>query len=217
MPLIAPSILSANFGELDKDIDMINNSEADWFHIDIMDGVLVPNITFGFPVLKSIQKKAKKPMDIHLMIIRPEKLIEEFANYGAAILTVHYEAVPHLHRTVQQIKNFGLKAGVSLNPHTPVHLLEEIITDLDLVLIMSVNPGFGGQKFIPSSIDKIRKLKELIAKKNSPALIEVDGGVNFANAPVLVKAGCDVLVAGNTIFTAPLPAEAIRKLKFSDQ
>lgn len=213
MPLIAPSLLSANFGNLNNDIDMVNRSEADWFHLDIMDGVFVPNLSFGFPVIKSIQKSAKKPLDVHLMIIKPDRYLEEFKNHGAEWLTVHYEAVDHLHRTVQQIKSLGMKAGVSLNPHTPVHLLVEIIADLDLVLIMSVNPGFGGQKFIPGSLDKVRKLKEMIEMKNSHALIEVDGGVDFTNAPKLVEAGVDVLVAGNTVFKASDPLEAIRKLK----
>ena len=192
---------------------MINRSDADWFHLDIMDGVFVPNISFGFPVIKSIQKLAKKPLDVHLMIVKPERFLEEFKNHGAEWLTVHYEAVDHLHRTVHHIKSLGMKAGVSLNPHTPVHLLVEIIADLDLVLLMSVNPGFGGQKYIPSSLEKVKKLKELIELKNSPALIEVDGGVDFTNAPQLVEAGVDVLVAGNTIFKATDPAGAIKKLK----
>lgn len=217
MPLIAPSLLSANFGALDKDIDMINSSEADWFHLDIMDGVFVPNISIGFPVIKNIQKRAKKPLDVHLMIIHPEKYLEEFKNHGAEILTVHFEAVDHLHRVVQQIKALGMKAGVSLNPHTPVHLLEEIIGELDLVLIMSVNPGFGGQKFIHNSLSKITKLKDLIIRKNSPALIEVDGGVDFNNAPKLVEAGIDILVAGNTIFSSADPPAAISKLKHSSK
>lgn len=213
MPLVAPSLLSANFGTLDKDIEMINKSEADWFHLDIMDGVFVPNISFGFPVIKSIQKQAKKPLDVHLMIVQPDRYLEEFKNHGAEWITVHIEAVDHLHRTVHEIKKLGMKAGVSLNPHTPVHLLVEIIADLDLVLIMSVNPGFGGQKFIPSSLEKVKKLKELILAKNSGALIEVDGGVDFSNAGELVKAGVDVLVAGNTIFKSADPAGAIKKLK----
>ena len=217
MPLVAPSLLSANFGALDKDIDMINQSEADWFHLDIMDGVFVPNLSFGFPVIKSIQKKAKKPLDVHLMIIKPERYLEEFKDHGADWLTIHYEAVDHLHRTIQHIKSLGMKAGVSLNPHTPVHLLVEIIADLDLVLLMSVNPGFGGQKFIPASLDKVKKLKELIEMKNSHALIEVDGGVDFINAGELVKAGADVLVAGNTVFKATNPLEAIRKLKNTEK
>lgn len=213
MPLVAPSLLSANFGTLDKDIEMINKSEADWFHLDIMDGVFVPNISFGFPVIKSIQKQAKKPLDVHLMIVQPDRYLEEFKNHGAEWLTVHVEAVDHLHRTVHEIKKLGMKAGVSLNPHTPVHLLVEIIADLDLVLIMSVNPGFGGQKFIPSSLEKVKKLKELILANNSGAMIEVDGGVDFSNAGELVKAGVDVLVAGNTIFKSADPAGAIKKLK----
>ncbi len=213
MPLVAPSLLSANFGALDKDIEMVNKSEADWFHLDIMDGVFVPNISIGFPVIKSIQKQAKKPLDVHLMIVQPDRYLEEFKNHGAKWLTVHLEAVDHLHRTVHEIKKLGMKAGVSLNPHTPVHWLVEIIADLDLVLLMSVNPGFGGQKFIPSSLEKVKKLKELILVKNSGALIEVDGGVDFSNAHDLVKAGVDVLVAGNTIFKNANPSEAIKKLK----
>jgi len=213
MPLVAPSLLSANFGALDKDIEMVNKSEADWFHLDIMDGVFVPNISIGFPVIKSIQKQAKKPLDVHLMIVQPDRYLEEFKNHGAKWLTVHFEAVDHLHRTVHEIKKLGMKAGVSLNPHTPVHLLVEIIADLDLVLLMSVNPGFGGQIFIPSSLEKVKKLKELILVKNSGALIEVDGGVDFSNAHDLVKAGVDVLVAGNTIFKDSNPSEAIKKLK----
>lgn len=213
MPLVAPSLLSSDFGHLNKDIDMINRSEADWFHLDIMDGVFVPNISFGFPVIRSIQQQATKPLDIHLMIIQPEKYLEMFRDHGAEYLTIHIEAVNHLHRTVQQIKSLGMKAGVSLNPHTPVHLLVEIIADLDLVLIMSVNPGFGGQQFIPSSIEKVRKLKDLILMKNSPALIEVDGGVDLDNARKLVEAGCDVLVAGNTIFKSTDPEETITRLK----
>lgn len=217
MPLVAPSLLSANFGALDKDIDMINQSEADWFHLDIMDGVFVPNLSFGFPVIKSIQKNAKKPLDVHLMIIKPDRYLEEFKNHGAEWLTIHYESVDHLHRTIQQIKSLGMKAGVSLNPHTPVHFLVEIITDLDLVLLMSVNPGFGGQKFIPGSVDKVKKLKELIEMKNSHALIEVDGGVDLHNAGELVKAGADVLVAGNSVFKAPNPLEVIRKLKNTEK
>ena len=213
MPLVAPSLLSADFGHLNKDIEMVNRSEADWFHLDIMDGVFVPNISFGFPVIKSIQKQATKPLDVHLMIMQPERYLETFRDHGSEYLTVHFEAVDHLHRTIQQIKSLGMKAGVSLNPHTPVHLLVEIIADIDLVLIMSVNPGFGGQKFISSSLEKVSKLKDLILMKNSPALIEVDGGVDFVNARQLVDAGCDVLVAGNTVFKSPDPIETIHRLK----
>ena len=211
--LISPSLLSADFGNLQKDIEMINQSEADWFHLDIMDGVFVPNISFGFPVIKFIKKHAKKPIDVHLMIVDPDRYIEDFLKAGADLLTVHYEACHHLHRTVQNIKSKGMKAGVSLNPHTPVHLLKDVIADLDLVLIMSVNPGFGGQKFIPNTIDKIKELKELMIQKNSNALIEVDGGVDNSNAKILIDAGCDVLVAGSYIFGAENQMETIKGLK----
>jgi len=211
--LISPSLLSADFGNLQKDIEMINQSEADWFHLDIMDGVFVPNISFGFPVIKFIKKHAKKPLDVHLMIVDPDRYIEDFLKAGADLLTVHYEACHHLHRTVQNIKSKGMKAGVSLNPHTPVHLLKDVIADLDLVLIMSVNPGFGGQKFIPNTIDKIKELKELMIQKNSNALIEVDGGVDNSNAKILIDAGCDVLVAGSYIFGAENQMETIKGLK----
>lgn len=211
--LISPSLLSADFGNLQRDIEMVNNSEADWFHLDIMDGVFVPNISYGMPVIKLVKKHAKKPLDVHLMIIDPDRYIEEFKNLGADILTVHYEACTHLHRTIQNIKMNGMKAGVSLNPHTPIHLLKDIITDLDLVLIMSVNPGFGGQKFIPNAINKIKELKALIKEKKSHALIEVDGGVDSSNAKILVDAGCDVLVAGSFIFGAKDQMETISGLK----
>ncbi len=212
-PLIAPSLLAADFTHLAKDIDMINNSEADWFHLDIMDGVFVPNISFGLPIVEAVHALAKKPLDVHLMIVQPERYIETFKKAGAHLLNVHYEASPHLHRTIQSIHQQGMKAGVTLNPHTPVSVLEEIITDVDLVLIMSVNPGFGGQKFIQGSLEKISKLKELILKRNSSALIEVDGGVDDTNAEALVHAGADVLVAGSYVFKAPSPLEAIQKLK----
>lgn len=192
---------------------MINNSEADWFHLDIMDGVFVPNISYGTPVIKAVKKHAKKPFDVHLMIVDPDRYIEDFQNAGADILTVHYETCNHLHRTVQNIKSKGMKAGVSLNPHTPVHLLKDIIADLDLVLIMSVNPGFGGQKFIPNSINKIKELKQLIIHTNSKALIEVDGGVDNTNAKTLVDAGCDVLVSGSYIFGAEDQLKTIKELK----
>ncbi len=212
-PLIAPSLLAADFTHLAKDIDMINNSEADWFHLDIMDGVFVPNISFGIPIVEAVHALAKKPLDVHLMIVQPERYIETFKKAGAHLLNVHYEASPHLHRTIQSIHQQGMKAGVTLNPHTPVSVLEEIITDVDLVLIMSVNPGFGGQKLIQGSLEKISKLKELILKRNSSALIEVDGGVDDTNAGALVHAGADVLVAGSYVFKAPSPLEAIQKLK----
>lgn len=212
--LIAPSLLAADFTNLGRDIEMINHSEADWFHLDIMDGVFVPNISFGLPVIEAVKKMARKPLDVHLMIVQPERYIETFKNAGADLLNVHYEASTHLHRTIESIHNFGMKAGVTLNPHTPVSVLEEIIPMLDLVLIMSVNPGFGGQSFIPGSIDKIKRLKELILKKNSKALIEIDGGVDNSNAGALVKAGVDVLVSGSYIFKSTDPIATIKGLKF---
>jgi len=211
--LISPSLLSADFGNLQRDIEMVNRSQADWFHLDIMDGVFVPNISYGMPVIKAIKKYAKKPLDVHLMIIDPDRYIDDFHKAGADILTVHYETCNHLHRTVQNIKSKGMKAGVSLNPHTPVHLLKDIIAELDLVLIMSVNPGFGGQKFIPNAINKIKELKQLIIENNSNAIIEVDGGVDHTNAKTLVEAGCDVLVAGSYIFGAEDPEKTIEGLK----
>ncbi|MBU8891602.1 MAG: ribulose-phosphate 3-epimerase [Bacteroidales bacterium] len=213
MHLISPSLLSADFGNLQHDIEMTNSSEADWFHLDIMDGVFVPNISFGFPIIKYIKKHATKPLDVHLMIVDPDRYIDDFQKVGADILTVHYEACNHLHRTIQNIKSKGMKAGVSLNPHTPVHLIKDIIADVDLVLIMSVNPGFGGQKFIPNTIDKIKELKELIIKKKSNALIEVDGGVDNTNAKTLIDAGCDVLVAGSYIFKSENQPDTIKGLK----
>lgn len=212
-PIIAPSVLAADFANLQRDSEMLNNSEADWFHIDIMDGVFVPNISFGMPVLGAINKHAKKPLDVHLMIVQPEKYLEEFRNLGAEILTVHYEACPHLHRTLQQIKGLGAKAGVALNPHTPVSLLEPIINDIDMVCIMSVNPGFGGQKFIESTYEKVRALKAIITKAGASTIIEIDGGVNANNAPLLLEAGADVLVAGSFVFNSSDPLQTIKDLK----
>lgn len=211
--IIAPSMLSANFLNLSADIDMINRSEADWFHLDIMDGVFVPNISFGLPVVKAIKKDAHKPLDVHLMIVSPEKYIQAFRDAGADILTVHVEACTHLHRTVQEIKNAGMKAGISLNPHTPVQMLENVIADIDLVLVMSVNPGFGGQSFIQSTYRKLELLLELKQFDNPDLIIEVDGGVTLENAPELVKAGVNALVAGNTVFASKNPVETIRQLK----
>ncbi len=211
--LIAPSLLSANFTNLTEDIEMLNNSEADWFHLDVMDGVFVPNISFGIPVIKAIKKIARKPLDVHLMIVQPERYIHEFKKAGADILTIHIEASTHLHRSIDEIKKSGMKAGVVLNPHTPVETLNEIITDIDLVLLMSVNPGFGGQKFIENTYRKIDKLRTLISNSGSDAMIEIDGGVTIENAPKLVDAGADILVAGNTVFASSNPSETIHKLK----
>ncbi len=213
MAIIAPSILSANFLNLERDIEMINNSEADWFHLDVMDGRFVPNITFGMPVIAAMKTKAKKTFDVHLMIVEPEKYIEGFAKAGADILTVHLEACTHLHRNVQMIKANGMKAGVALNPHTPVDLLKDIITELDLVLVMSVNPGFGGQKFIERTYRKVSDLRKMIRDHGADTLIEVDGGVTLENAGHLIDHGVDALVAGNTVFSAPDPVEMISKLK----
>ena len=215
--LIAPSLLSADFSNLRKDIDMVNSSQADWFHIDVMDGVFVPNISFGFPVIKHIKKYARKPLDVHLMIIDPDRYIQAFKDVGADILTVHYEACNHLHRSIYAIRDTGMQAGVVLNPHTSVRLLEDIIKDVDLVLLMSVNPGFGGQKFIEGIYTKIRELKSMITEQGSSALIEVDGGVTLDNAPKLIEAGADVLVAGNTVFSSPDPIKTISILKESYQ
>ena len=211
--LIAPSVLAADFANLQRDIEMINNSEADWFHIDIMDGVFVPNISFGMPVLEAISKHAKKTIDVHLMIVDPDRYIKTFADLGSNILTVHYEASTHLHRTLQAIKAEGMKAGVALNPHTNVSLLEDVINDIDMVCIMSVNPGFGGQSFIENTYKKIKELKELITRHNASTIIEIDGGVTNKNAVQLVEAGADVLVAGNYVFKAENPTQTISDLK----
>ncbi len=211
--LIAPSVLSADFANLQDDIEMINRSEADWFHIDIMDGVFVPNISFGFPVLKAIQKHAKKPLDVHLMIVDPVRYLQEFKQLGAENITVHIEACTHLHRTLHAIKDLGCRAGVAVNPHTPVTLLEDILEDIDLVCLMSVNPGFGGQKFIENTYQKIRALRAMAAGRNDGLLIEVDGGVSNQNSLKLIQAGADVLVAGNSVFSAVNPILEISVLK----
>lgn len=211
--LIAPSLLAADFLHLGRDVSLVNDSIADWFHLDVMDGRFVPNISFGMSIIEQIAQLAQKPLDVHLMIEAPEKYIESFAQAGAAVITVHYEACPHLHRTIQQIKEAGCKAGVALNPHTPVHLLEDIIEELDLVLIMSVNPGFGGQKFIYRSLEKIRQAKAMITTHNSPALIEVDGGVGMQNAQQVLAAGANVLVAGSAVFNTDDPKATIQALK----
>ncbi|TCD01424.1 ribulose-phosphate 3-epimerase [Pedobacter psychroterrae] len=214
--LIAPSVLSADFANLQRDVEMINASEADWFHVDIMDGVFVPNISFGFPVMEAVARYAKKPLDVHLMIINPDQYIARFAEAGAAVITVHYEACTHLHRTVQAIHAAGCKAGVALNPHTPVGLLKDILPDLDLVLVMSVNPGFGGQKFIPNTLNKVRELRAMAALTQPDLIIEVDGGVGLSNLADLVNAGANVLVAGNAVFAASSPAAMISELKEID-
>lgn len=211
--LIAPSILAADFANLQKEAEMLHNSKADWFHIDVMDGVFVPNISFGMPVIKAIKKFSTKPFDVHLMIVNPDKYIANFKKVGADILTVHYEACPHLHRTVQAIKNEGMKAGVAINPHTNINVLEDIINDIDLVLVMSVNPGFGGQSFIENTYDKVKKLKQLITEKNASTLIEIDGGVTSENAQQLVNCGADVLVAGSFVFSSANPTQTIEALK----
>jgi len=211
--LIAPSVLSANFGNLDKDIELINRSNADWFHLDVMDGVFVPNISFGFPIIKAIKKLSTKPLDIHLMIVNPDNYTLAFKEVGADILTVHLEACSHLHRSIQNIKNLGMKAGVAINPHTPIESLKDIISDIDLVCLMSVNPGFGGQKFIENTFEKVRDLKILIEQKKSKALIEIDGGVDLKNYKKLIESGANVLVAGNTVFNSENPTETIKLLK----
>lgn len=211
--MIAPSLLSANFTKLSDEIEMLNNSNADWIHLDIMDGVFVPNITFGFSIIKQIKKIAKKPLDVHLMIVEPERYIKKFKDVGADILTIHYETSIHLHRTLEEIRAFGMKAGVAINPHTNVELLKNVISISDLILIMSVNPGFGGQKFIDETFGKIKETKKLINLKNKSCIIEVDGGIDISNAKNLYKSGADVLVAGNAVFSAKNPSEMIKEIR----
>ena len=213
MPLIAPSVLASDFANLQREVEMLNQSEADWIHVDIMDGLFVPNISFGLPVCEAIRRHATKPLDVHLMIQQPERYLEDFKEAGAAHLTVHYEACPHLHRTLQQIKQLDCRAGVALNPHTPVELLEDSIRDIDIVLLMSVNPGFGGQSFIPQTYDKIRRLRNMIERTDASALIEIDGGVSDQNARELVDTGSDVLVMGSFVFKSAQPTETIQQLK----
>ncbi len=211
--LIAPSVLSADFGNLERDIKMINDSKADWFHVDVMDGVFVPNISFGFPVLKAVKKHARKPLDVHLMIVNPDQYLAAFADAGASIISVHYEACTHLHRTIQKMRQLGILAGVAINPHTPVAVLSEVIASIDVVVLMSVNPGFGGQSFIRNTFSKTEDLKNLIIQKHSGAKIEIDGGVDLKNAAELVRCGADILVAGNTVFSSTSPSNTIAILK----
>ena len=213
MAIIAPSLLSADFGNLTSSINMVNNSEADWLHIDVMDGVFVPNISFGFPVLDYVKKLSTKPLDVHLMIVDPMKFVKEVKDSNAYLMNIHYEVSTHLHRSIQQIKEAGMRAAVTLNPHTPVSLLQDVITDLDMVLLMSVNPGFGGQKFIPNTVYKVAELKEMILKRGSSAIIEVDGGINLETGKLVVDAGADALVAGNFVFKSENPIETIAALK----
>jgi len=213
MPIIAPSLLSANFLELQKDCDMLNNSVADWYHLDVMDGRFVPNISFGLPIIEQIRKATSKICDVHVMILEPEKYAEAFKKAGADIYTVHIEACPHLHRNLQQAKQLGMKAGVALNPHTPIQTLVDVIQDIDVVCLMSVNPGFGGQQFIPQTLSRIAELKALIIQKNASTLIQIDGGVTLQNAPEILAAGADVLVAGNTVFKSENPTQTIASLK----
>ena len=212
-PYISPSLLASDFSRIKEEVEMLNDSEADYIHVDVMDGRFVPNISFGIPVVDAINRHAKKPLDVHLMIVEPEKYVEAFVKAGAEIVTVHYEACPHLHRNLQQIADLGAKRGVALNPHTPVEVLVDVINDIDLVLIMSVNPGFGGQKFIERTYDKVRKLKALIAENNASVIIEIDGGVNQQNAPMLLDAGADMLVAGSFVFKSDNPQNTISNLK----